>query len=328
VSWISCLSAVSLFCLELRMNDSEIFSAADLIGSPELFSAANPPIRLGVFGDPVAHSKSPGFHNAALVASGISCRYTKIHVPPDQVANAFRALPSAGFLGVNVTIPHKAAALAAVDEADDYARRAGGVNTVVVEGERILGFNTDGPGLVRAIREEFSVDLRDLRVVLLGAGGGAGRAIAVQCAIESCERLVLANRTFEKAQTLADELAGSFRGDRLVGPGERILAVPMEGPDLKAQLDHADLVINASSVGMRRSDPPLIPAAWLTPNLMVYDAVYAGGRSRLLEDAAAAGARTANGLGMLLHQGALSFEIWFNRAAPLEVMRAALLASS
>ncbi len=309
------------------MNESGIFAAADLIGSPASFSGAEPPIRLGVFGDPVAHSKSPGFHNAALEAAGIAARYAKIHVPPELASDAFRALPKAGFVGVNVTIPHKAAALAAVDEADDYARRAGGVNTVVVQGDRLLGFNTDGPGLVRAIREEFFVDLRDLRVVLLGAAGGAGRAIAVQCAIEGCERLVLANRTVEKAQSLAAELAPHFRTERLSGPVDRLVSVALGSPELRDQLDHADIVINATSLGMKRTDPPVLPASWIAPSLMVYDTVYAGGRSRLLEDAAAAGARTADGLSMLLYQGALSFEIWFNRPAPLEVMRAALLSS-
>lgn len=304
---------------------SEIFSARDLIENPAVFRT-DPPTRLGVFGDPVAHSKSPAFHNPALAAAGISARYAKIHVPPEEAAAAFRALPAAGFIGVNVTIPHKAAALAAVDEADEFARLSGGVNTVVVEGERLLGFSTDGPGLVRAIREDFSVDVRDLRVLLLGAGGGAGRAIAVQCAREGCERLVLANRTLEKVQSLARELAPMFRSDRLTGPADRLVAVALDDPALRDQLDHVDIVINATSVGMRRTDPPLVPPGWLTANLMVYDTVYAAGRSRLLEDATAAGARTANGLSMLLHQGALSFEIWFNRPAPLEVMRAALLA--
>jgi shikimate dehydrogenase len=249
-------------------------------------------------------------------------------VPEALAAEAFRALPAAGFLGANVTFPLKAIALASVDRADDFARRAGAVNTLVVEGNTLAGFNTDGPGFVRAIREDFLVDLRDLRVVLLGAGGGAGRAIAVQCAMESCERLVLVNRTFEKARLLAEELSSSFRSDRLVGPVERILAIPFEEQALREQLAHADLVINATSVGMKRSDPPLIPPSLLTPNLMVYDAVYAAGASRLIEDAAAAGARTANGLSMLLHQGALAFEIWFNRPAPLETMRRALLGIS
>lgn len=304
---------------------SAIYSADDLIAGGEVFSRLSPPARLGVFGDPVDHSRSPSFHNAALRAAGIDASYVKIHVPEAKAAAAFRALPKAGFIGANVTIPHKAAALAAMDEADDYARRSGSVNTVVVQGDRLLGFNTDGPGLVRAIREEFSADLRDLRVVLLGAGGGAGRAIAVQCAMESCERLVLVNRTVEKAQHLAAELAPSFRSDRLVGPVDRVQAIGFDEAALREQLAHADLVINATSVGMRRTDAPLIPPALLTPNLMVYDTVYASGRSRLLEDASAAGARCANGLSMLLHQGALSFEIWFNRPAPLDVMLRALL---
>jgi shikimate dehydrogenase len=295
----------------------EVYSADDLISGGEVFFDLNPPARLGVFGDPVAHSKSPVFHNAALRSAGLDMSYVRIHVPAEKALAAFRALPKAGFLGANVTIPHKAAALAAVDEADDYARRSGSVNTVVVRGDRLLGFNTDGPGLVRAIREEFSADLRDLRVLLLGAGGGAGRAIAVQCAMESCERLVLVNRTLEKAQSLAAELAPAFQAGL-------VQAIPFEESALRTQLAETDLVINATSVGMRRTDPPLIPASLMTPDLMFYDTVYASGKSRLLEDAASAGARGANGLSMLLHQGALSFEIWFNRPAPLDVMRQAL----
>ena len=157
--------------------------------------------------------------------------------------------------------------------------------------------------------------------------GGAGRAIAVQCARENCERLVLVNRKFEKARALAQELATYFRSDRLVGPAERLEAIPHQESALKEQLAKTDLVINATSIGMRRADPPLIPAGLLTPNLLVYDTVYASGKTRLIEDAEAAGARVANGLSMLLHQGALSFEIWFGRAAPLDIMREALKAA-
>jgi len=307
---------------------SEVYSADDLISGGGDFRHLEPPARLAVFGDPVEHSKSPLFHNAALKACAIDAGYIKIQVPREKASAAFRALPGAGFIGTNVTIPLKAEALAAVDEADDYARRSGSVNTVVVQGEKLLGFNTDGPGLMRAIREEFFVDLRDLRVMVLGAGGGAGRAIAVQCAMESCERLVLVNRTQDKAMALAAELAPSFRSDRLLGPSERLQVIGFEETALREQLAHADLVINATSVGMTRTDAPLIPPSLFTPNLMVYDTVYSSGQSRLLEDAAAAGARCANGLSMLLHQGALSFEIWFNRPAPLEVMRKALLENS
>jgi shikimate dehydrogenase len=309
------------------MNDT-IYEAGQLISGGNLFRSLEPPAQLSVFGDPVAHSKSPIFQNAALRSCGIAVQYVKIHARPEELTDALKALPAAGFLGTNVTIPHKAGALATVDEADDYARKSGAVNTVVVEGDRLVGFNTDGPGLLRALREEFYVDLRDLRVLLLGAGGGTGRAIAVQCAFESCERLVLVNRAFDKARDLAQELSPYFRSDRLVGPAERIEAIPFEERALREQLAKTDLVINATSVGMRRTDPPLIPAGLLTPNLMVYDTVYAAGKSRLIEQAEAAGARAVNGLSMLLHQGALSFEIWFGRAAPLEVMRAALKAVS
>lgn len=306
---------------------SDIYTAADLLNGGAALRALTPPARLSVFGDPVAHSKSPAFHNAALRAAGIDAQYVKIHVTPEEFPAALGALPAAAFIGTNVTIPHKAAALATVDEADDYARASGAVNTVVVEGERLLGFNTDGPGFVRAIRESFLADVRDLRVMILGAGGGAGRAIAVQCAIERCERLVLVNRTVEKARELAKELAPHMRSDRLLGPAERLVAIPHETTALAAEMAHIDLVVNATSIGMKRSDPPLLPQSLLTPSLMVYDAIYSSGKTRLVEDAEQAGARAANGLSMLLHQGALSFEIWFNRPAPLDAMRAALLAA-
>lgn len=305
---------------------NEIFAAADLLDGAPALRALTPPARLSVFGDPVSHSKSPGFHNAALRAAGIAAQYVKIHVRPEEVAAAFRALPDADFIGTNVTLPHKAAALAAVDEADEYAAKSGAVNTVLVEGDRLRGFNTDGPGFARAIREEFSADLRDLRIMILGAGGGAGRALAVQCALDGCERLVLVNRTAEKAAALAAELAPWFRTDRLVGPAERLAAIPHETAALRAELEHTDLLVNASSVGMKWSDPSLVPPGLLTPNLMIYDAIYSDGKTRLVADAGQAGARAANGLSMLLHQGALSFEIWFNRPAPLAVMRAALQA--
>lgn len=309
------------------MDVPDIFSVEDLISYPGKFAIFNPPVRLGVIGDPVAHSRSPVFHNAALQACRISAQYTKLHIPAERFAEAVRALPQAGFIGANVTIPHKASALASVDVADDYARASGSVNTIVVVGEKLHGFNTDGPGLMRAIREEFGVDVRDLRVVLLGAGGGAGRAIAVQCARERCERLVLVNRSLDKIEALKKDLAPFFQSEHLSGPVERLVAIPFEDGALRRELENADILINATSVGMSRLDPPVISPSLLTPNLLVYDTVYSGGLSRLMEDASAAGARCANGLSMLLHQGVLSFEIWFNRPAPIEAMRSALLSS-
>jgi shikimate dehydrogenase len=303
---------------------SEVFRAEDLQDGGVALKALTPPARLAVFGDPIAQSKSPVFQNAALKACGIETQYIRLHVTPDELEASLRALPAAGFLGVNLTYPHKTAALPVLDAIDPAAKVIGAVNTIAVEDGRLTGFNTDGAGFLRAIREEFSVDIRDLRVMVLGAGGGAGRAIATQCALEGCERLVLVNRSVEKATSLATDLAPYFRSDRLVGPSERLAAVPHDPAALRAELEHVDLIVNATSIGMKRSDPPLISQALLTPNLMVYDAVYAGGRTRLIEDALHAGARAANGLSMLLHQGALAFEIWFDRPAPLASMRSAL----
>jgi len=302
----------------------DVYTLEDLRHWDAATAGEEPPIRLSVFGDPVAHSRSPQMHNAALNACGIEARYCRLHIRPEELGEALRLLPKAGFIGTNLTIPHKAAALEFLDAMDEHAQKIGVVNTVVVEGERLIGFNTDGPGLLRAIRAEFGVDLRDLRVMVLGAGGGAGRAIAAQCAVENCERLVLVNRTFEKARQLAAELEPFFKGPRVFGPVRRLEAIPWEEPQLAAQLANTDLVINATSCGMKRTDPSVLPESLLRANLLVYDTIYTAQLTPLLEDAQAAGARTANGASMLLYQGVLSFEIWFNRPAPVEVMQAAM----
>ena len=263
-------------------------------------------------------------HNAALEALGSDLRYAKIECPPENLPEAVDWAHRANFLGLNLTIPHKFAALELCTELDDTARQLGAVNTLLFDGSRTAGFNTDGPGLVRAIREVFSFDLRDLRVMVLGAGGGAGSAAALQCALEKCPRLVLVNRTENKAHDIAQRATQLLHTDRLEGPEDPVTVIPLEESALREQLTRTDLVINATSLGMKRTDPRLIPAAILTPDLMVYDMIYRPSVTRLLEDAKSTGARTANGLSLLLHQGALSLEIWLNRPAPLEVMRRAL----
>ena len=304
----------------------DVYTLADLRQWDTATAGENPPLRLSVFGDPVAHSRSPQMHNPALEACGIPARYCRLHIRPEELAEALRLLPQANFIGTNVTIPHKAGALRLMDEVDEHARKIGVVNTVVVEGGRLLGFNTDGPGLSRAVRSEFGVDIRDLRVMVLGAGGGAGRAIATQCAIENCEKLILVNRTFEKARELARELENFFKSPRLLGPSARLEAVPWEESALASRLASTDLVINATSCGMKRTDPAVLPASILQPHLMIYDTIYTAHRTPLVAAAEEAGARATNGLSMLLFQGALSFERWFNQDAPLEAMRAGLLA--
>lgn len=303
---------------------TERYTLADLEKWSEIVRDIDPPIRLGVLGDPIAHSLSPHIQNAALRACEIEMQYARFHIRANELRSALLFLRKLDFVGINLTVPHKIAGFTQVDEADESATRAGAVNTVRIRGEKLVASNTDGEGFLRAIRTEFSIDLRDLRVMIIGAGGGTGRAIAWQCALENCERLVLVNRTLAKASELADKLAPFFTGARVLGPAARLEAIPLDETALRAQLAEIDLIVNATPLGMNPSDPTPIPARLIAPHHIVFDCVYGSSKTALLRAAEAAGARGANGLSMLLYQGALSFSIWFNRDAPIETMRAAL----
>jgi shikimate dehydrogenase len=297
----------------------QVYTLADL----KDWHDADPPVRLGVFGDPVEHSLSPQMQNAALKQCQIDMQYTRFHILPDELREAINLMRKLEFVGLNLTIPHKIAAIGLLDAAEENVKRIGAANVIKIDGGKMHGFNTDGRGFARAIREEFSVDLRDLRVMILGAGGAA-RAIALQCAKENSERLVIVNRSFENAQKLADELRDFFAGPKVLGPVPRLQAVPLEEAALRFQIANVDLIVNATPVGLNRGDPSPIPARLLAPHLMVYDTIYSAERTPFVSAAIEAGARATNGLSMLLHQGVLAFEIWFQRKAPIEVMRKAL----
>lgn len=298
----------------------EIYKLADLRNWKK---QAGKPIRLGVLGDPVAHSFSPQIQNAALKECKIDAQYGRFEIKANELGDALGLMRDLDFIGLNLTVPHKIAALKFLDEIDANAERAGAVNTIKLEQGKLRGWNTDGKGFSRAIREEFALDLRDLRVLLLGAGGAA-RAIALQCARENCERLVIVNRTLEKAKELAGELREFFAGAKVLGPVARLQAVAWEESALRFQIANSDLVVNATPLGLNRADDSPLPARLLAPHLMVYDTVYAAHSTPLEAAAGEAGARAANGRSMLLHQGALAFELWFDRPAPMAAMRAAL----
>ena len=252
------LIACAVFgAVEYAEHVKEVYTLADL----KNWEAKNKsPVRLGVFGDPVAQSLSPQIQNAALENLGLKERYGRFQIRAEELQTSLDLVRRLDFVGINLTFPLKTDALALMDEVEDTARKCGAINTVLAEGETLVGLNTDGLGFLHAIRSVFSVDLRDLRVLLLGAGGGAGRAIALQCAVENCERLVLVNRTLEKAQEMAKELAPYFSGSRVLGPVPRLQAIPWEEGLLRSQLANVDLVVNATPVGMKRSDPPVLPA--------------------------------------------------------------------
>jgi shikimate dehydrogenase len=277
-----------------------------------------PPARLAVIGDPIGHSRSPQMHNPALAARGIGAQYIRVQVPVGSVGQAFRQFAKHGFLGVNITIPHKFEALSEVDEVDELAAALGAVNTLVIRDGRLLGRNSDGPGFLRSVREAFGVELADLRVLILGAGGGAGRAVAVQSALARCGKLVLANRSIEKAEVVAREI-------RAVGRCMDVTVLGLTDDEIAKAAANVDLIVNATSLGMKPGDAKLLPAESIEARHLVFDMVYrADGETPLLADAKKAGAKVVDGLTLLLHQGAISFEHWFPGPAPLEVMREGL----
>ena len=310
-------------CLVIYKFVKEIYTLADLQNWDRIQQEAASPVRLGVIGDPVAHSLSPQMQNAALNHCKIDMQYARFQISTDDLGESLKQLRGLDFVGVNLTVPHKIKALLSIDEVDSEAARIGAVNVIKIEKGNLLGFNTDGRGFSRAIRQEFSVDLRDLRVLVLGAGGAA-RAIAMQCAKENCERLVIANRSFEKARKLADELRKFFAGPKVLGPVARLQAMAWEENAFRFQIANIDLVVNVTPLGLHRSDSSPIPSRLLAPHLMIYDTIYSEQRTPFVSAAIGAGARAANGLSMLLYQGALAFELWFEREAPINAMRAAL----
>lgn len=292
-----------------------------LLNWPAVAANFNPPARLAVIGDPIGHSKSPQMHNPALRACGIDAQYVRVQVPIGHVQEAFALFRQNGFLGVNITIPHKFEALEAVDELDPLACQLGAVNTLAIREGRLFGYNTDGPGFLRSCAEAFGTDLRGIRVLILGAGGGAGRAVAVQSALAGAH-LTLVNRTPEKAAQLQDEIQ-KFAPHLEV----RIAISEKDSPYLcsREEVAAADLIVNATSLGMKETDAALIPPDTLRADQMIFDMVYrAGGETPLVRSARDAGARYVDGMSLLLHQGAISFEHWFQRPAPLEAMRAGL----
>jgi shikimate dehydrogenase len=297
---------------------------SDVIRPANLDSLAPAPALYGVIGHPVAHSLSPALQLAAFAAAGIPAQYPRIDITPEELPAAVETMRRLPFAGWNCTVPHKLAMKELVDALDDSAVAAGGVNTVLNEDGRLTGFSTDGRGWVRAIRDDFGLDVRDLRILVLGAGG-AGQAIARQCALEGCERLAIANRTFEKAQELTTQLKRHFHSSKLLGADARLKAVPWHEAALSHELNTIDLIVNGTSLGLKPTDPPVLPARILQPHLCVYDTIYNPAPTGLLRAAAEVGARTANGLSMLLHQGALAWEIWTGKTAPVAEMRKALL---
>ena len=273
-----------------------------------------------LLGHPVAHSLSPAMHQAAFAAAGLNAAYLPWGVAPERLAAAVTGLRSLEtLLGANVTVPHKEAVASLLDGRTAEADAIGAVNTLWREGERLLGDNTDGAGFLAALTEAWPDRDPGQPVVLLGAGGAA-RAVAVSLLRTGTRQLVLANRTPRRARELGAFLTARFPACHVRVEGLRP-AWRLEG------IPPACLLVNTSAVGLHPEEPPLFDYAGLEPSITVCDLIYNPPETPLLRAARGLGCATTNGLGMLLHQGALAFERWTGLPAPREVMRTALLAA-
>lgn len=267
---------------------------------------------IGLIGHPIAHSRSPDMHNAALKYYGLPYVYLAYDIPEEHFSDAIKGMKALGFIGWNVTIPHKVRIIDQLDELDASAEQIGAVNTVVKRAQKWIGYNTDGIGYLRSLQEEVQMDVTGKRIVLLGAGGAA-RAVGYALATSAVKQIVIANRTLAKAEQLADHLAQWTKTD----------IRPLR--DAKQAIQEADLVVNTTSVGMHPNTGAIpIDPAWLHEDLVVSDCIYEPRQTALLKAASSIGAVTHNGLGMLVYQAACAFELWLGKKAPIAQMKSAL----
>lgn len=266
----------------------------------------------GIFGDPVAHSLSPLMHNAAYAEQDLDWAYVPFHVVPERLASAVAAVGALNLAGVNVTIPHKVAIVPHLHEVDQSARLIGAVNTVVNRNGALIGYNTDGAGFSQSLRMEAGFEAAGKRVLLVGAGGAA-RAIGVQLALEAAQQVDVANRTLDRATALTAFLT------KELGVTSRPYALEDLTP---ATTEPYDLIVHTTSWGMEPNAavPPLLMPTALHAHTLVADIVYTPQDTSLLQAARERGCAVLAGLGMLVYQAALAYELWTGRGAPVDVM--------
>jgi len=270
-----------------------------------------------IIGYPVDHSLSPTIHNASFRHLGLDYVYVAFNVQPEELEGAILGVKSLGIYGLNVTMPHKISVIQYLDKLDDDARRVGSVNTILNLNGKLIGYTTDGIGALNALKYS-GVDPSGKKIVILGAGG-ASRSISFTLAKWAYE-IVILNRTLERAISLVNDIK------RALGAETNIRASQFNDENLRAEIENADILINATSIGMKPKETETpVKREFLRRDLVVFDIVYDPPETRLLREAKAIGAKTIDGLSMLIHQGAASFEIWTGLKAPIEVMRKAAL---
>lgn len=269
---------------------------------------------VGVFGHPVDENPTVVMHEAAYEHLGLNWRYLTIDVLPDGLGPAIAGMRAMNFRGINLTIPHKVTVIPHLDSLSEAAELMGAVNVVVRRDGELHGENTDGKGFLKALVDDGGVDPSDARVTILGAGGAA-RAIAIELALAGVAQLTVVNRTAQRGRELADAVTAGTRVTTRFLPWKAGMAVP----------EDTDILVNATSIGMSpdvEARPP-IDYSTITARMIVCDAVHTP-LTPFLERASEQGAKTLDGLGMLVYQGAITFELWTGESAPVDVMHAAL----
>ena len=269
---------------------------------------------LALIGQPVGHSLSPRMHNASFEADGLDFVYVCLDVDPENLSEAVRGMAALKLRGFNITMPHKRAMVPLVDDLDEGARISEAVNTVVIdEGSGLHGYNTDGGGMMEACREA-GVEVSGRRILLLGAGGAAA-SIAVAAGTGGAEEIRVVNRSFERAEELADKLRASGLKQARVYPAGA----------LDEAAEDADVIVNATPMGMKEGDPLPIPAEYLREGKAVCDAVYRPGKvTPLVRQAREGGARVVAGERMLLYQGVFAQRLWTGREPNVRAMSEAI----
>jgi shikimate dehydrogenase len=272
---------------------------------------------LGIIGYPIGHSLSPLMHNTAIKSLSLGYRYFPFQVKPEELKDALKDFRSREIKGLNVTIPHKESVIDLLDEIEPDARLIGAVNTINREGDRLVGYNTDGKGFVQSLRKDAKTEPKGKAVLMLGAGGAA-RGLAIQLALEKVEKIIIVNRTLKRAELLAEDVkekAGFHEAS----------AISLEDKAVADYLSDSDIVINTTSIGMKKGDPPVLPYDCISKKHLICDIVYNPLETDLLREARKRGAAVLNGLGMLIYQGDLSFEIWTGRTFPVDLVKKALM---
>jgi shikimate dehydrogenase len=276
---------------------------------------------LAVLGHPIKHSVSPAMHNAAISKlRAVNSRfrewsYFRFDVAPEDLAEALPLFHQHNFLGLNLTIPHKVDALDLVKAISPDAKRMGAVNTLMWSEFGYDGFNTDGYGIQAGLRQDLGVSLKGATVVLLGSGGAA-RAAAVQCILEGCAKLYIGNRSPERLKDVMEVVHAMPHGE---------VAEAFAIADFPSELPPQGVVINATSLGLKVGDPSPMDVSLLPAEWKVYDMIYNPAETTLLREARTRGLATANGLSMLVHQGARALEIWSHETVSAHSMMTAAL---